>query len=104
VEDELETPTLHFDIPEPTQVLSSEQPSAEEETEEDEDFEFAWYSDEELDSLRKEFGLLPDGTKVPQSPPSWDNSRPVRVIKTKLQKEDQTSKGKGKSTKSSKKS
>lgn len=82
VEHELDEPTIHFELREQTQLAgegSSEEGSSD-------DFDFEWYSDEELDALRKEFGIHSDGTITPQPLPTWDSSRPVRIIKTLAQK------------------
>ncbi len=82
VGEELHDSTLHFELPEHTALTEQEELPATEE----EPFELEWYSEEELDLLRKEFGILPDGSKIPFSTPSWDSSKPVRIIKTLAQK------------------
>jgi triosephosphate isomerase len=90
VEHELDTPTINFDINEPTTVNAAEDLSSESETTIDEEFELQWYSTEELESLRKEFGIESDGTINPKPVPVWDNTRPVRIIKTQAQKAEET--------------
>lgn len=82
VDTEMENSTMEFEIHESTQIPFEERAAKSG----DEDFQMDWYSDEELESLRKEFGIPPDGSQASRYFPAWDSSRSVRIIKTKQQK------------------
>lgn len=97
VEHELDSPTIEFDLNEPTEAALADDQSPDGDITTDEEFELQWYSNEELEALRKEFGIESDGTINPRPVPVWDNTRPVRIIKTQAQKaEEATQKAKPK--------
>ncbi len=89
IENELEESTLHFEL-QPTNEIDEKEP--EEPTTEDSAFD--WFSEEELESLQKEFGMTSDGHFQLPPPPEWDNSHHVRVIKTQAQKNEKPKKKK----------
>lgn len=81
VDTEMDDSTLEFELHEATQAAVEEKLKSAED-----DFQMDWYSDEELESLRKEFGIPPDGSQASRYFPAWDSSHSVRIIKTKQQK------------------
>ncbi len=79
VDDELDDATLHYEIDERDDATRHDASGSDE-------FDFEWYSDEELEALRNEFGIEASTAGVGQPLPVWDANRPVRIIKTTAQK------------------